>query len=94
MYKDELICLHHFLLCLSRFLTDNGAPERNFNPYYEQNINPHQPYKKKGEHKQAVRLLACGISRCLSESEGNVPGGLVKRLEDLASRCLEKDIPG
>jgi hypothetical protein len=86
MYKDELLQLHHLLLCLMRFLLENGAPESYFKEYLAMDLSPHHIHKTKAEHKFAVLALASGISFALAENSDLVPETLSQRLNRLLER--------
>jgi hypothetical protein len=91
MYKDELLQLHHLLLCLMKFLLDNGAPPSYFKEYTDLDLSPHHIHKTKTEHKYAVLALASGISKVLAENSDLVPQTLSQRLNRLVIRC-RKDL--
>jgi hypothetical protein len=91
MYKDELLQLHHLLLCLMKFLVENGAPKSYFKEYLVLDLSPHHIHKTKTEHKYAVLALASGISRALAENSDLVPQTLSQRFNRLLIRC-KKDL--
>jgi hypothetical protein len=86
MYKDELLQLHHLLVCLMKFLLENGAPRSYFEEYLSMDLSPHHIHKTKAEHKYAVLALASGISRSLAENSDLVPQTLPVRLNRLLER--------
>jgi hypothetical protein len=86
MYKDELLQLHHLLVCLMKFLLENGAPRSYFEEYLSLDMSPHHIHKTKAEHKYAVLALASGISLSLAENSDLVPQTLSQRLNRLLQR--------
>ncbi len=91
MYKDELLQIHHLLLCLMKFLVENGAPKTYFKEYLAMDLSPHHIHRTKSEHKYAVLALASGISIALAENSDFVPQTLSQRLNQLLIRC-KKDL--
>ncbi|RMF90593.1 MAG: hypothetical protein D6733_03355 [Methanobacteriota archaeon] len=90
MYKDELIQVHHLLLCLMKFLLDNGAPQSYFEDYLALSISPHHIHKTKAEHKYAILALSSGISQVLAENSDLVPQTLFQRLRQLSIRAKKE----
>lgn len=90
MYKDELLQLHHLLLCLMKFLIDNGAPSTYFSDYLSLELSPHHIHKTKAEHKYAVLALATGISKALSDNSDLVPQSLYQRLNKFSIRSRKE----
>jgi len=91
MYKDELLQLHHLLVCLMKFLVKTGVPRSYFEEYFSLDVSPHHIHRTKAEHKYAVLALATGISRALADNSDLVPQSLSHRLDRLLVRC-EKEL--
>lgn len=87
MYKDELIHLHRLLIYLMKFLIDNGVKKSLFKDYTTLNISPHHIHRTKAEHKHAIFVLACGISKVLAENGDIIPRSVAARLGEIAERC-------
>lgn len=90
MHKDEIIHLHQTLVNLMKFLVDNGIPMENFSDYMEFGTGPHQIYKTKAEHKKALFLLSCNVSKVLAENNEVVSNSVVRRLEEIVKRLDEE----
>ena len=90
MYKDELLQIHHLLMCLMKFLIENGAPKSYFKEYLEMDLSPHHIHKTKAKHKYAVLALASGISKALAENSEMVPQTLSQRLDRLLIRSKKE----
>jgi hypothetical protein len=87
MYKDELIHLHRLLIYLMKFLIDNGVSKSHFKAYMVLNISPHHIHRTKAEHKYAIFVLACGISKVLAKNGDMIPRSVASKLGEIAERC-------
>ena len=87
MYKDELIHLHRLLIYLMKFLIDNGVSKSRFKAYMALNISPHHIHRTKAEHKHAIFVLACRISKVLAENGDTIPRSIASKLGEIAERC-------
>jgi len=61
MRKEELVHIHILFAQLKKYCEDTGL-DCDFKKYEELEISPYQVQRSKGEHKQAVFLLATALA--------------------------------